>query len=145
VDTSQQSKQSLSPHAYVKPHIQKDDGFIRLVAACAEQYQEDKTTGVYSLVQLPFDYDGTCSQGANFEQVPSYAPYPVTFTQASAFPGRINSMPTCRKTLASSKPLKLQVRLEAFNVFNHPLWEENPTAAPTTQLSARSKEDRGAK
>ena len=37
--------------AYVKPHIQKDDGFIRLVAACAEQYQEDKTTGVYSLVQ----------------------------------------------------------------------------------------------
>jgi hypothetical protein len=52
--------------AYVKPHIQKDDGFIRLVAACAEQYQEN-SAGVYVLVQLPYDYDGTCSAGADFQ------------------------------------------------------------------------------
>jgi hypothetical protein len=60
--------------AYVKPHIQKGNGYIHLPAACAEQYK--KTNGVYSPVQLPYDYDGTCSQGADFLQVPSCAPFP---------------------------------------------------------------------
>jgi hypothetical protein len=112
--------------AYVKPHIQKDDGFIRLVAACAEQYQEDKTTGVYSLVQLPFDYDGTCSQGANFEQVPSYAPYPVNVYTGIRLPRSHQFDANLSKNFGLLENLKLQVRLEAFNVFNHPLWEENP-------------------
>jgi hypothetical protein len=112
--------------AYVKPHIQKDDGFLRLVAACAEQYQENKTTGVYSLVQLPYDYDGTCSQGANFMQVPSFAPSPDNVYTGIRLPRSHQFDANLSKNFAVLERMKLQVRLEAFNVLNHPLWSEQP-------------------
>ncbi|MGA8727156.1 MAG: TonB-dependent receptor [Terracidiphilus sp.] len=113
--------------AYVKPHIQKDDGFIRLAAACAEQYQENNSTGVYSLVQLQnFDYDGSCSQGANFEQVPSYAPSPDNVYTGIRIPRTQQFDTNLSKNFGIVERMSLQLRLEAFNVLNHPLWSENP-------------------
>jgi len=111
--------------AYVKPHIQKDDGFIRLAAACAEQYQEN-SAGAYSLVQLPYDYDGTCTQGADFQQVPSYAPYPNNVYTGIRLPRSHQFDANLSKNFAIFERMSLQTRLEAFNVFNHPLWSENP-------------------
>jgi hypothetical protein len=112
-------------NAYVRPHIQKDNGYIRLVAACAEQYQEN-SGGVYSLVQLPYDYDGTCAQGANFLQVPSYAPTPDNVYTGIRLPRSHQLDANLSKNFAIRENLKLQVRMEAFNVLNHPLWCENP-------------------
>ncbi len=112
-------------NAYVKPHIQKDNGYIRLVAACAEQYQEN-SNGVYSLVQLPYDYDGNCAQGANFLQVPSYAPTPDNVYTGIRLPRSHQFDANLSKNFAIREDLKLQIRMEAFNVLNHPLWVENP-------------------
>jgi hypothetical protein len=112
--------------AYVKPHIQKDNGFIRLVAACAEQYQENQSTGVYSLVQLPFDYDGSCAQGASFQQVPSFGETRNTVYSGIRLPRTQQFDANLSKNFEIFDRLKLQVRLEAFNVLNHPLWSEQP-------------------
>ena len=113
-------------NAYVKPHIQSDNGYIRLAAACAEQYQENKNTGAYSLVQLPYDYDGTCSQGADFLQLPRYAGYTgaeytgIRLQRSHQFDANLS------KNFSLYENLKLQMRVEAFNVLNHPLWTGNP-------------------
>ncbi|HEY1578128.1 MAG TPA: TonB-dependent receptor [Terracidiphilus sp.] len=112
-------------NAYVKPHIQKDDGFIRLVAACAEQYQEDGN-GNYNLVQLPYDYDGSCSQGANFLQVPRYAPTLGNTYTGIRIPRTHQFDANLSKNFAMFEGTSLQIRAEAFNVLNHPLWSENP-------------------
>ena len=111
--------------AYVKPHIQKDDGFIRLAAACAEQYQENGD-GVYVLNQLPFDYDGTCSQGADFQQVPSYGETTNTIYSGIRIPSIQQFDTNLSKNFAITERFTLQIRLEAFNVLNHPLWSESP-------------------
>jgi Carboxypeptidase regulatory-like domain/TonB dependent receptor len=113
--------------AYVQPHIQKDDGYIRLVAACAEQYQENQSTGVYSLVQLSqYSYDGTCSQGADFLQVPNYAPHPDNVYTGIRLPRSHQFDADLSKNFAIRENLHLQIRGSAFNVLNHPLWCENP-------------------
>jgi hypothetical protein len=114
--------------AYVKPHIQKDDGFIRLAAACAEQYQED-STGVYRLVPLPYDYDGNCSQGADFQQVPNYGETANTVYTGIRLPRSHQFDANLSKNFGIRENMKLQVRLEAFNVFNHPLWSESPDSS----------------
>lgn len=115
--------------AYVKPHIQKDNGFIRLVAPCVEQWQE--TDGVYSLVSMDkfYDNDGACSQGENFMQVPSYAPTPDNVYTGIRLPRSQQFDANLSKNFKIWENLGLQVRLEAFNVLNHPLWSESPVSS----------------
>lgn len=110
--------------AYVHPHIQKDNGFIRLVAPCAEQYQEN-SSGIYQLQQLPFDYDGTCA-GAAFQQVPNYGETLNTVYSGIRLPRTHQFDANLSKNFAIVDRLTLQIRLEAFNVLNHPLWSEQP-------------------
>ena len=114
--------------AYVKPHIQKDDGFIRLAAACGEQYQEN-SAGVYVLNQLPFDYDGTCTQGADFQQVPSYGETTNTVYSGIRIPSIQQFDTNLSKNFPITERFTLQIRLEAFNVLNHPLWSEAPDSS----------------
>ncbi len=111
-------------NAYVKPHIQQENGFIRLVAPCTEQYRED-SSGKYSLAQLPFDYDGSCSQ-PNFLQVPSYGETLNTVYSGIRLPRSHQFDTNLSKNFALYERLSLQLRLEAFNVLNHPLWSEAP-------------------
>jgi hypothetical protein len=111
--------------AWVKPHIQQDNGFIRLVAPCVEQWQENN--GIYSIVPLQsYDYDGSCSQGSSFRQVPRYAPIPNNIDTGIRLPRSQQTDVNLSKNFAIYENLNLQVRVEAFNVFNHPLWSENP-------------------
>jgi hypothetical protein len=112
-------------NAYVHPHIQQNNGFIRLAAACAEQYKENNA-GVYQLVQLPFDYDGTCSQGPNFQQVPSYGETPNTVYSGIRLPRMHQFDSSLAKNFQIVERLRLQIRMDAFNVLNHPLWSESP-------------------
>ncbi len=109
--------------AYVKPHIQTDDGFIRLVSPCGEQYQENG--GQYSLVPLPYDNDSTCRQ-PNFLQVPRYGETMNTESTGIRIPRSHQFDVNLSKNFAIVERAQLQVRLEAFNVLNHPLWSENP-------------------
>jgi hypothetical protein len=96
-----------------------------MVAACAQQYQED-SNGVYKLVSLPYDYDGTCSQGASFQQVPTYGRVPGNVYTGIRIPRTHQFDMNLSKNFALVENMKLQVRVEAFNVLNHPLWSENP-------------------
>lgn len=111
--------------AYVKPHIQKDDGFIRLVAACVSQYPTNGLPGPATLLNS-YDYDGNCSQGANFEQVPSFGETRNTVYSGIRLPRTQQFDANLSKNFGLVDRLKLQVRLEAFNVLNHPLWSEQP-------------------
>ncbi|HSY01319.1 MAG TPA: TonB-dependent receptor [Acidobacteriaceae bacterium] len=116
--------------AYVKPHIQKDNGFIRLVAACAEQYQENSNTGAYSIVPLnSYDYDGNCSQGADFLQVPNYAPNANNVYTGIRNPRSEQFDANLSKNFAIREDMHLQIRAEAFNALNHPVWDEGPDSS----------------
>ncbi|HCT61720.1 MULTISPECIES: TonB-dependent receptor [Acidobacterium] len=112
-------------NAWVPRHIQQGTGFIRVVAACAEQYQEN-SNGQYVLQQLPFSYSGTCPQGADFQQVPNYGKTPNTVFSGIRIPGSQEFDANMSKNFALVRNLKLQIRVDAFNVLNHPDWAENP-------------------
>jgi len=116
--------------AYVHPHIQKDEGYIRLVAPCVEQYTENNQTGVYSTQPLTFyDNDGTCAQ-SNFLQVPNdgtnYAPTPNNVYTGIRLPRSHQFDANLSKNFSVYENVKFQIRVAAFNVLNHPLWAENP-------------------
>ena len=120
-----QDNQIASP--YVQPHIQKDNGFIRLVAPCVEEYQEN-SAGQYSLQQLTyFDNDTPCSQ-PNLMRVPNanFGPNTNTIYSGVRIPRSQQFDTNLSKNFALYERLNLQIRLEAFNVLNHPLWSEGP-------------------
>ncbi|MFC5864024.1 TonB-dependent receptor domain-containing protein [Acidicapsa dinghuensis] len=110
--------------AYVKPHIQTDNGYIRLAAACAQQYTE--VNGTYVLKNLAYDYDGSCPNGADFQQVPTYGETPQNVYTGIRIPRYHQFDANLSKNFALWENFHLQVRLEAFNVLNHPLWSESP-------------------
>jgi len=120
---------NLSGNAYVKPHIQKDDNYIRLVAACADQYVEN-SDNKYVLKDLSFDYDGTCKNGANFHAVPTYGKTSNTVYTGIRLPHVHQFDANLSKDFKLYADMKLQIRLSAFNVLNHPLWSENPDNSP---------------
>lgn len=112
-------------NAWVPKHIQTGTGFIRMVAACAEQYQENNN-GQYVLQQLPFSYDGSCPVGADFQQVPNYGKTTNTVYSGIKIPGSQEFDVNLSKNFKLVDRLALQIRLDAFNVLNHPDWAENP-------------------
>ena len=112
-------------NAYVKPHIQKDDGYLRLAAACADNYVEN-SAGVYKLTALSFDYDGTCTNGPDFVAVPSYGETTNTVYTGIRIPRVQQFDANLSKNFKLYNALGLQIRLEAFNALNHPLWSEKP-------------------
>lgn len=120
-----QDNQIASP--YVHPHIQKDNGYIRLVAPCFEEYQENSPYH-YSLVSLTyFDNDTPCTQ-PNLMRVPNatFGPNTNTVYTGVRLPSIYQFDTNLSKNFALYERLALQVRIEAFNVLNHPLWSEGP-------------------
>ena len=110
---------------YVKPHIQKDSGYIRMVAACVEQWNES-SSGVYSMQQLSYDYDATCPNGADMENQESWMPTPNNVYQGIRLLRNDNVDMSFSKSFTLPEKFHLQMRLDAFNVPNHPLWVEDP-------------------
>ena len=120
-----QDNQIASP--YVQPHIQKDDGFIRLVAPCVNEYQQN-SSGVYVNAPLTyFDNDTPCTQ-PNLQRVPdaTYGPNTNTVYTGVRVPSIYQWDTNLSKNFKLYERLNLQTRLEAFNVLNHPLWSEGP-------------------
>lgn len=114
--------------AYVKPHIQKDNGYIRLLAPCVEQWEENTNSQgqtVYNMTQLQYDTDTTCSNGADFENIEQWMPnvnntYTARTLRWQQFDANLS------KNFAIAEGFKLQVRMEAFNALNHPVWNQGP-------------------
>ncbi len=120
-----QDNQIASP--YVHPYINPSNGYIRLVAPCVEQWKEDKN-GNYSLQQLTqYDTDYHCTQ-PNLHRVPNsnFGPNTNTVYTGVRLPSIYQFDTNLSKNYQLLERLTLQVRIEAFNVLNHPLWSENP-------------------
>jgi len=114
--------------AYVKPHIQKDNGYIRLVSACVQQWEES-TNGqgqtTYTMTPLQYDTDTTCSNGADFENIEQWMPnVNSTFTARTLRWQQFDA--NLSKNFALGEGFHLQVRMEAFNALNHPVWNQGP-------------------
>jgi hypothetical protein len=113
-------------NAHVNRSTDKGTGYIRGVAACVDN--TDLDTGVHTPYQN--NYTGSCAQ-PDFVVRPGYAA-----TQNVTYTGiRVPNLQQFDSNLAKNFALysqyKLQLRLEAFNVLNHPLWQEgyNGTAS----------------
>jgi hypothetical protein len=109
--------------AKVQRHIDPSTGYIRGVAACASQWAENNNT--WSIQPLSFNYTGTCAQ-TSFLQVPTYGALTNTVYTGIRIPSNEQFDSNLSKNFGIIRDaLKLQLRLEAFNTFNHPLWQEN--------------------
>jgi hypothetical protein len=105
--------------AKVSRSVDKGTGYIRGVTACVDN--TDNETGAHT----PYtnNYTGTCSQ-PDFVVRPSYAATQnVTYT-GIRIPNLQQFDANLAKNFAIVDNYKLQFRLEAFNVLNHPLWQE---------------------
>lgn len=115
--------------AHVTPHIQKDNGYIREIAPCVEQWDENNQQ-VYTMTQFT-QYDAgeplsqACPNGADMENPESWMPganpiYIGRALRSQQFDANLS------KNFALAEGFHLQVRMEAFNALNHPLWSQGP-------------------
>jgi hypothetical protein len=115
------------PHSgRVHRSVDKATGYIRGVSGCVDN--TDLETGAHT----PYsnNYTGTCSQ-PDFIVRPSYAATQnITYT-GIRIPNLQQFDSNLSKNFALYRDYKLQLRLEAFNALNHPLWQEgyNGTAS----------------
>jgi hypothetical protein len=108
--------------AYVPRHTEAATGYIRGVAACAEQWQQN-SAGAWYEQRLSFDYSGTCQQ-PDFSVQPQYGELANTVYTGIRVPSDEQFDTNLSKNFEIYERLKLQLRLEAFNALNHPLWQE---------------------
>lgn len=106
-------------NAHINRSIDKGTGYVRGVAACVDN--TDNETGLHT----PYtnNYTGTCSQ-ADFVVRPSYATTQNVTSTGIRIPNLQQFDTNLSKNFALVERLKMQLRLEAFNALNHPLWQE---------------------
>ncbi|HVW76641.1 MAG TPA: TonB-dependent receptor [Alloacidobacterium sp.] len=109
-------------HSAWVPRRIESTGYIRGVAACVQQWQ--LVNGKWTMVQLPFNYNGNCQQ-ASFSVVPEWGENQNTVSTGIRVPSDHQFDANLSKNFSITESMKLQFRLEAFNVLNHPLWQEN--------------------
>ena len=113
--------------AYVHPHIEQATGFIRLAAPCAQQYvRSTANPSVWQLQPLQlYQSDVTCN-GADFQAVPQYGQSTNTVYSGIRLPRTQQFDTSLAKNFQLVERLGLQIRVDAFNVLNHPLWSTAP-------------------
>jgi hypothetical protein len=113
--------------AYIHPHIEQSTGFIRLAAPCAEQYVRNSANP--SLWQLQplnlYQTDVTCN-GPAFQILPQFGETTNTVYSGIRLPRTQQFDTSLAKNFALYERLGLQIRIDAFNVLNHPLWSSAP-------------------
>jgi len=113
---------------YVQPHIEKATGFIRLAAPCSEQYvQNPNNPSQWQLQSLDslYETDVTC-HGPDFQVVPSYGENTNSIYSGIRLPRIQQFDASLAKNFKIVQRLGVQIRVDAFNVLNHPLWSEAP-------------------
>jgi hypothetical protein len=157
-------------NAKLAKYRQKDQGgtYIRFFAPCAERYVEqeykDPTTGNYATtdtspwVILPYndsntflgssnttyDYNGGCPNGADFRDVPNYAPAVRTTYTGIRTAGNKSFDISFSKNFALYSNFKMQLRMDAFNVLNHPEWSGGPDTTTSDGTFGILNEQNGA-
>jgi len=106
-------------NAYVPRSTDKGTGYIRGVAGCVDSTDGD--TGAHS--PYATNYTGTCTQ-ADFVVRPAYAAVQNVTYSGIRIPSDHQFDTNLSKDFSLAERLKMQLRLEAFNVLNHPLWQE---------------------
>jgi len=104
---------------------------IQGVKPCAGQYVE-QSNGTWQL--MPVQQSGlpsVCNGNYNFIVVPQYAPAPSVNYTGIRNPGSSDWDVNLSKNFAIVGRLKLQLRLEGFNVVNHPTFATNYDNNPT--------------
>jgi len=109
------------------PKKTESTGYIRGVAACAKQWQwsadpDGSGNWGWNLNTLSYNYNGTCNQ-TDFEAVPEYGEYTNNVYSGIRIPRDQQFDANLSKNFAIVEGIKLQLRLEAFNALNHPLWQ----------------------
>lgn len=121
-------------NAKVKRHIQADHGYIRVFAPFAEHYVQQGSQWVVQQYEghgVTYDYDGSNPGSANFMDVPSYSPKQDVDYSGIREAGVKNFDSSLAKNFSIWEDLKLQVRIDAFNVLNHPEWTGNASTSTT--------------
>ncbi len=114
--------------AHINRHIQKDNGYIREIAACVEQWEESTNAQgqtVYTMTPLKYDTDTSCANGANFENPEQWMPATNGVYSGRTLPWEQFDA-NLSKNFTLYERLQLQVRMEAFNALNHPVWNQAP-------------------
>ncbi len=112
-------------NAWVPRHVEQSTGYIRGVAACVSEWEPpDNQHSSWYLAPFPYNYDSTCNQ-TDFIAQPSYGVLTNTVYTGIRVPSDYQFDTNLAKNFGITKRLNLQFRLEAFNVLNHPLWQEN--------------------
>jgi len=109
----------------VKPYIEKSTGYLRMAAPCVNKFVQGATPGNWTVqsqdaLYAPF-YSGACLQD-RFQIVPSYGATTNTVYSGIRNPSSIQFDASMAKNFALVEGAKLQVRVDAFNVLNHPVW-----------------------
>jgi hypothetical protein len=117
-------------NAKLSRHIQSN-GYIRVFAPYAEHYVQNGN-GSWSVQQYDgstnngsvfhYTYDGTNTGVVHFMDVPSYAPSAMVEYSGIRQAGLRRFDASFSKNFPVYKTMKLQIRLDAFNVLNHPEW-----------------------
>ena len=102
---------------------------IRGVNPCAAQYNE-QSNGSYAL-QPETESPSTCNGTYDFVVIPQYASNQNVIYTGIRNPGWSDWDVNLSKNFAIYDRLRLQLRLEAFNVPNHPTWAQGYDNSPT--------------
>jgi hypothetical protein len=119
--------------------------YQRFFEPCAERYvRNDSASNTkdnyspYSIVKYndpntflggsntTYDYTGTCANGSDFRDVGSYAPSLRTTYTGMRTDGNKSFDTSLSKNFELYQSFKLQLRIDAFNVLNHPEWTGGP-------------------
>jgi hypothetical protein len=113
--------------AYVQPHIEQSTGFIRLAAPCAEQYvRSSANSSLWVLQPLTlYQTDVTC-HGPDFQVVPSFGENTNVVYSGIRLPRIQQFDASLAKNFKIVERVGLHIRVDAFNVLNHPLWSTGP-------------------
>lgn len=113
-------------NAKVERHTETSTGYIRGVAACAKEWEwtDDGAGWGWHDETLSYNYSGTCQQ-TNFQATQSYANQTNNVYSGIRVPSNFQFDANLMKNFALPGKMNLQLRLEAFNAFNHPLWQKD--------------------
>ena len=107
--------------AKITTHSVPGSTLVQGVKACVAQWQQDPNTGNWSDNLLPLNFSTGCT-APNFQVVPGFGQTTNTSFSGIRIPHSQQFDANMMKTFEVHEQVKLQLRFEAFNAFNHPTW-----------------------
>ena len=124
--------QTMSGYILHNPNLtrrnEKGGRYIRVFAPYAEHYVQVNNVPTLEQYTTSYTYDGPNPGYANFEDVPTYAPSAPSVNWSGIREAGMRSFDSSfSKKFELYENCKLQLRLDAFNLLNHPEWTGGAT------------------